>query len=173
MVWSCDFLSVFRTTIWEPDHLTTGHVWPIRILDLSGIEMVTVLTNFDLTGVQRGGPIHYGRIRQLLPRDQLRAKCRSKIGHTAKENEVGSVVQVHDVNFADISVIKIETCFEWGYEIWPIEIQNYSKSVHFEGRVSSGFWQNGAHLSRFQMVLFPDFRAGMFSSALRLILNFT
>ena len=36
---------VFRTTIQNPDHSTTGHVWTIHIPDLSCIQMVTVFPN--------------------------------------------------------------------------------------------------------------------------------
>ena len=36
------FMSSFQTIIWKPDHLTVRHVWTIQILDLSGIQMVTV-----------------------------------------------------------------------------------------------------------------------------------
>ena len=39
------FLSDFQTNIWIPDHLTTGHIWTIRIPDFSGIQMVTVFLN--------------------------------------------------------------------------------------------------------------------------------
>ena len=35
------FQSGFQTTIWIPDHLTTGHKSTIQILDYSGIQMVT------------------------------------------------------------------------------------------------------------------------------------
>ena len=72
---------------------------------------------------------------------------------------------------------------QWGSEIRPFEIRRHLKSGLFEGQISNGralvmaiaivptiqnpdvfvrisniFWQNGGHLSGFQMVGVPDFR---------------
>ena len=67
---------------------------------------------------------------------------------------------------------------QWGSEIRPFEIRKHLKSGLFEGQISNGlvlainhsktnvfdrfsngFWQNGGHLSGFQIVGLPDFRS--------------
>ena len=74
------FLSGFRTSIWKPDHLTTGHVWTIQIIDFPGIQMVTVVLSFNIWSIYvdfSGSccPLFHVHVCQLPSHVQMHTKC--------------------------------------------------------------------------------------------------